>query len=82
MQLLDWFTRLILLPGVFVMFFLFIPEAFKDIREWRKTIFGANARVDEELREKMEQAFSEGRMEEALELSRIIDRQVLETMKS
>ena len=34
MEALDWFTRLLLLPGIILMFIRFIPEAAEDVRQW------------------------------------------------
>lgn len=36
MQALDFFTRLIFIPGIFLFIISFIPEAANDIKEWKK----------------------------------------------
>ena len=75
MQMLDVLTRLLLIPGIFVMISLFILEAIKDVKEWSRDM------VDEKLRQKMGRLLEDGQYNEALEISHVIDIQVLETMR-
>lgn len=83
MQILDWFIRYLLLPGILATILFLVPEELlKDIKEWRKVLAGDEDMVDEDLRAKMTQAFIDGRKQEALEMSKIIDIQVLEAVKS
>lgn len=39
MFLLDFFTRLILIPGCLLFVLCFIPEVIKDTRMWKKELF-------------------------------------------
>lgn len=36
MDILDFFTRLVLIPVIYLFILAFIPEAIKDIKEWFK----------------------------------------------
>ncbi len=45
MEVLDFITRLILIPGVLLFIFTFIPEAIKDIKQWKRLFARADSKA-------------------------------------
>ena len=81
MYILNWITRW-LLPGAVGLALWFIPEVARDAKEWLSLLKGGiNEMVDEKLRTKMAQLLENGCKHEALEISRIIDVQILNEMR-